>query len=77
MRRYAVKTGAQAVNDATRLELLIGSLCLKPLEERLRSWLLASKQATYGIVEQLVYDRGQQQITTFRALMQINGPEAA
>ena len=77
MRRYAVKTGAQAVNDATRLELLIGSLCPKPLEELLRSWLLTNKNATYGVVEQLVYDKVQQQITTFRAPMQTDGLGAA
>ena len=77
MRRYAVKTGAQAVSDATRLEFLIGSLCPKPLEELLRSWLLTNKQATYGVVEQLVYDKVQQQITTFRAPMQTDGLGAA
>ena len=60
MRRYASKTGAQAMNDATRLELLVGSICLKPLEEVLRSWMLTNKGATYSVVEQLVYDKIQQ-----------------
>ena len=69
MLRYAQKTGEMPVNDSTRMELLIAT-CPAALEDVIRSWLLTNKSATYGVVEQLIFDKIQQKVWSFKAPMQ-------
>ena len=54
MRRYATKTGKQAVNDDTRLELLL-TMCPKTFEETLRNYVAEpGRTVSYPVIEQMV-----------------------